>query len=200
MHAFRPWKTFLNGANCSWQPVTRGHEEISYFCFHIHIALAFISSVTSSLRRWRLMILLEPPMNSCPMNTAGTLGWHPSWSSSLSICCPFDIWSSSYTVGFAPKLHMSVLMEWLMQQVLLLKITAGFSATKLVTIAICPNKQTKGYWIYTTVKDLIRRWWSMVIVRSLSCHGGLFIVGARFSAVRCILSQDRITIRGNKRS
>lgn len=103
-----------------------GYEETQ-----IHIAPALLSIVPSWFLTWRVMTWLGPPMNCCPMNTAGTL-LQPSCCNACSICCPFGIWSSSYTVGLAPKPLISDLIEWLMQQELRLKITTGRSVTILV--------------------------------------------------------------------
>lgn len=69
--------------------------EASYFFFQIHIAPAFTSRGPSSFCRLRDITWLAPPTSLWPMNTAGTLGWHPCCSNALSISCPFDIWSSS---------------------------------------------------------------------------------------------------------
>lgn len=97
------------------------------YLLQINIALALISNWASLFWTLRLMTWSAPPMNCCPMNTAGTLGRQPSWISALSTCCPFGILSTSITAGFAPKLHIRAFTVWLMQQLLLLNITTGLS-------------------------------------------------------------------------
>lgn len=54
-----------------------------------------------------------------------------------------DMSSSSYTVGFTPKSQKSDRIMWLMQQLLLLNITTGFSITILV---IAPSAIPRDAW------------------------------------------------------
>lgn len=82
------------------------------------------------------MTSLAPPISSFPMNTAGVHFLRPNALSSLSSCGPFGCSSSSWTLGFAPNVWISFMMLWDMQQDVLLKITTGVSAPRLMTIAI----------------------------------------------------------------
>ena len=100
------------------------------------MAPALLSNEASWFLTWVVITWLAPPINCSPMNTAGTLGLHPICTNAFSTSWPLDNWSSSYTVIFAPCPEISVWIEWLMQQLLLLNITTGFSATKLLMLSI----------------------------------------------------------------
>ncbi|EYU43912.1 hypothetical protein MIMGU_mgv1a017282mg [Erythranthe guttata] len=82
------------------------------------------------------MTSLAPPTNSPPMNTAGTVGLQPSRDRACSISRPLEISSSSYTVGLTPKSLKSDMIVWLMQHVVMLNITTGFSEAILLTLSI----------------------------------------------------------------
>lgn len=124
------------------------------YLFHIQIAPACISNGTSWFWTWRLITCLSLPTSCWPMNTAGKFCRNPSCSSALSICCPFVILSSSYTVRFAPNPRISDSTEWLMQQELLLKITTGFSRIITFTASIFKKDWKSMEWL---LRDFRRR-------------------------------------------